>query len=94
MRDEWENNFLTSKLTEEELKFVEERNEHYLSTFEDHFYGDNPDVDLEEMKKSNSASKYVHAPCIRWTFYLTLESILKRSSGEYISDKETKKKLT
>ena len=93
IRDEWENSFLTPKLTEKELKLVEDRNEHYLSTLEDHFYGHNPDVDLKEMKKSDSTSKYVHAPCIRWTFYLTLESILKRSSGENISDKETKKQV-
>ena len=73
--EEWVNSFFTPKLTEEELKLVEERNEQHLSTYEDHFQGINPDLNLEEMKKSDSASKYVHGCCIRQTFYLTLELI-------------------
>ena len=59
------------------LKLVEERNGQHCSTYEDHFHESNPDIDLEEMKKSDSASKYVHGPCIRQTFYLTLESVHK-----------------
>lgn len=93
IEEEWVNSFFTPKLTEEELKLVEERNEQHLNTYEDHFHGINPDVNLEEMKKSDSASKYVHGPCIRQTFYLTLESVQKGPSDENISDKETKKQL-
>ena len=37
--------------------------------------GRNPDVDVEEMKKSDSKSKYVHGQCLRWTIPLTLETI-------------------
>ena len=91
IEDEWVNSFFTPKLTEEELKLVEERNEQHLVTYADHFHGKNPDVKLKEIKKSNSASKYVHGHCIRQTFYLTLESIQKRPSNENISEKETKK---
>ena len=93
IEDEWVNTIFTPKLTEEELKLVEERNEQHLSTYEDHFHGINPDVNLEEMKKSDSASKYVHGCCIRDTFYLTLESNQIRPSNEKISNKETKKQL-
>ena len=90
IEDEWVNTFLTPMLTEEELKLVEEKNEEHLSTYSDHFHGGNPDVDLEEMKKSDSASKYVHGPCMRQTFYLTFEKVQKRPSDENVSDKETK----
>ena len=72
------------------LKLVEERNGQHCSTYEDHFHESNPDIDLEEMKKSDSASKYVHGPCIRQTFYWTLESVHKIPSDEYLLDKETK----
>ena len=34
----------------------------------------NPDVDVEEMKKSDSKSKYVHGRCWRITIPLTLET--------------------
>ena len=80
IEEEWVNSFFTPKLTEEELQLVEEKNEEHLSTYSDHFHGENPDIDLEEMKLSDSASKYVHGMCIRQTFYLTLESIQKRTS--------------
>ena len=60
--------FFTPKLTKEELKLVEVENEDYLETF-DYFY---PDVDPEEMKKSDSKSKYVHGVCDRETYSLTL----------------------
>ena len=93
IEEECVNSFFTPKLTEEELKLVEEKDEQHLSTYADHFHGINPDVDLEEMKKSDSASKYVHGPCLRDTFYLTLESIQNRPSNENISDKETKKQV-
>ena len=91
LEEEWVScSFFTPKLTEEELKLVEERNEQHLSTYEDHFHGINPDVNLEEMKKSDSVSKYVHGCCIRQTFNLNLESVHKIPSDENISDKETK----
>ena len=50
--------FFLPKLTEDELKLVEEKNEPYLCTYFEHYWGNNPDVDVEEMKKSDSKSKY------------------------------------
>ena len=74
IKNEFVWSFFTPKLTEEELKLVEERNEQHLSTYWHHFLGRNPDVDAEEMKKSDSPSKFVKAHCRRWTKTLTLES--------------------
>ena len=71
--EEYANNFLAPKLTQKELKLVELSNEDYLRTFLYYAMGRNPDVDPEEMKKSDSKSKYVHVRCLRMTFPLTLE---------------------
>ena len=66
--------FFTPKLTNEELKLVQEENEEHLKTYSDYYFGDNPDVDVEEMKKSDSKSKYVHGECWRLTIPLSLET--------------------
>ena len=58
------------RLTKNELKLVEVRDEKYLKIFTE----SNPDVDNEEMEKSNSKDKYVKAECRRWTEYLTTDS--------------------
>ena len=73
VKDEYVQSFFTPKLTNEELKLVQEGNEEDLKTYSDHFYGRNPDVDIEEMKKSDSNSKYVHGRCRRTTIPLTIE---------------------
>ena len=73
VKHEFVPSFFTPKLTNEELKLVQERNEEHLSTYMDRFYGKNPDVDVEEMTKSDSKSKYVHGRCERVTIPLTLE---------------------
>jgi len=70
--------FFMPKLTEEELKLVENKNEDHLNSYYEHYLERNPDVDPEEMKKSDSSSKYVHGCCRRWTFPLTLEKNRKR----------------
>ena len=67
--------FFTPKLTDEELKLVQEGNEEHLKTYMDYFDGKNPDVDVEEMKKSNSEAKYVHGGCVRITIPLKTEII-------------------
>ena len=64
-----------AKLANEELKLVQEGNEEHLNTYLDYFFGRNPDVDVEEMKKSDSKSKYVHVNCVRWTIHLSLRTI-------------------
>ena len=76
MREEVVYSFFTPKLKNEELKRVEERNEEHLKTYTDYMvYGLNPDVDVEEMKKSDSKSKYVHGRCFRRSIPLTLQTI-------------------
>ena len=67
--------FFTPKLTNEELKLVQEGNEEHLNTYSAHYFGRNPDVDVEEMNKSDSKSKYVHGRCWRYTIPLTLETM-------------------
>ena len=72
--DEFVTSFFTPKLTEDEMKLVQVRNEDHLNTYMDYLgpYKSTsyPDVDAEEMKKSNSKSKYVHARCARLTIAL------------------------
>ena len=68
IENEWVYSFFLPKLTEEELKLVEDKNEQHLSTY----YLRNPDVDPEEMKRSDSKSKYVYGRCWRATIQLTL----------------------
>ena len=49
----------------------------------------NPDVDPEEMKKSDSKDKYVYCYCFRETIQLTLDSNESSSESE-ISDQSSK----
>ena len=64
--DEMVRSFLLPKLTDQELKLIEDKDEDYLKTFSEYIFGgENPDVDKEEMKKSNSKDKYVHCRCWR-----------------------------
>ena len=79
MKYEFVKSFFTPKLTNEEMKLVQEENAEHLKTYFDYEnpdYGNsdygNPDVDVEEMKKSDSKSKYVHGKCWRRTFLFTL----------------------
>ena len=73
IKNERVGSFFLPKLTEDELKLVEQKNEQHLSTYEVHYDGLNPDVDPEEMKKSDSISKYVDGRCVRETIHLTIE---------------------
>lgn len=72
IKQEYVRSFFTPKLTEDELKLVELKNDDYLKSFWHHFDGRNPDVDSEEMQKSDSKAKYVYGQCIRRTILLTL----------------------
>ena len=74
--------FFTPKLTNEELKLVEESNGDHLKSYLHHYYGKNPDVDIDEMKRSDSKSKYVHSHCWRYTELLTLEQSQTKTSVE------------
>ena len=73
LKDEKVESFFLPKLTEEELKLVEEKNQEHIMSYMDGLYGC-PDVDVEEMKQSDSKDKYVHCECRRETLHLTLES--------------------
>ena len=67
--------FFTPKLTNEELKLVQDRNVEHLKTYALHcFGGANPDVDEVEMNESDSKSKYVHGLCHRLTMPLKLQN--------------------
>ena len=68
--DEAVDSFFTPKLTKEELKLVEQKNEEHWLTY----LKFDPDVGIEEMKKSDSKDKYLHSYCKRITGHLTLES--------------------
>ena len=65
--------FFTPELQDKELKLVQEPNEEHMMTYFEYHRGHNPDVDVEEMKKSDSESKYVHCCCTRITFPLSLK---------------------
>ena len=78
IKEEKVHSFFTSKLTEEELKLVNMKNNDHLKTYSVHYFGKDPDVDPEDMKKSDSKSKYVHCYCCRKTCSLTLEKNKKK----------------
>ena len=75
--------FFTLKLTNEELKLVQEGNDEHLKSYSCYdINGVNPDVDVEEMNKSDSKSKYVHVHCSRITYRLTTESEIEDAKKE------------
>ena len=76
MRDEDVWSFFLPKLTKKELKLVEENNEEHLGKYLWTYYSTsrNADVDVKEMKQSDSKDKYVAFECHRKTVYLTQES--------------------
>ena len=56
--------FLLPKLSEEESKLVEKRDEKYMETYLYHYRFENAvDVDGQEMKRSESQDKYVKFHC-------------------------------
>ena len=71
MCDETVWSFSTPKLTKQELKLVEEKDKEHMMSY---LLKLNADVDVEEMKKSDSKDKYVHSYCRRETGHLSLES--------------------
>ena len=71
--------FFTPKLTKEELKLVEQKNIEHMSTYCFMY----PDVEVEEMKQSDSKDKYVLSDCRRRTVFLSLE--LEQTLSEDIS---------
>ena len=84
--------FFMPKLSDKELKLVQEKNKQHLRTYSKFCNGRNPDVKAEEMKKSDSKSKYVHGTCVRRTIRLTLESDGKRAPDENAFGRKMPKK--
>ena len=74
IRDEKVWSFCTPKLTKKELKLVEQKNKEHMMNYN---WKSTADVDVEEMKKSDSKDKYVLCYCHRETVHLTLESNLE-----------------
>ena len=79
--------FFTPKLTNEELKLVQEGNEEHLKTYSYYSSGKINDADVEEMKKSDSKSKYVHGTCARYTIPLILETTANEDELKDINEK-------
>ena len=66
--------FLLPKLTEEELKQVEDKNPEHFMSYLSYNDGDDPDVAKEQMEKSKSRSKFVRGFCMRTAEFLEIES--------------------
>ena len=62
--------FFTPKLTNDELELVQRKDKEHFKTYS---YYENPDVNIEEMKRSNSNSKYLFVYCERITVSLEIE---------------------
>ena len=69
INDENVNSLFMPKLTKQELKLVDIKNSSYMETFMSKFQAD---IDDEEMKKSNSESKFLHGRCFRDTTVLNV----------------------
>ena len=65
--------FFTPKLTNEELRLVEQGNKKHMMSYFEYYEGRNADVEIEEMKRSNSKSKYVLCVGKRIPLSLTVE---------------------
>ena len=70
IKSETVGSFFTPNLTEEEIKLVEGRNEQHLSTYLFYCAGINPEVDIDELKRSDSRSIFVQVGCSRTTMPL------------------------
>ena len=55
-------------------------------TYSDYYFGVNPDVDVEEMKKSDSKSKYVHGIC--WRMKIPLK--ITANEDEFLDERKRK----
>jgi len=83
MEDEKVESFFLPKLTKEELKLVEEKNEEHIMSYSSFL---DADVDVEEMNESDSKDKYLHCECQRTTAHLTVESNQTSSKDEPSND--------
>ena len=68
--------FFLPKISEDELKLIEQKNRDYMLTYYERF---DADVEKEEMKKSDSADKYICSKCYRRTMILNLNDTLSKT---------------
>ena len=73
--------YFLPKLTNEELKLVEVKDENHLQEYVWQIIGRTVDVDPEQMKKSESDSKYVRSKCVRYTYLLKTSKNRRRHVG-------------
>ena len=64
--------YFLPKLTEEEMELVEQKDPNYLLTFYERYNGRNPDVPEDEMRLSESDSKFLEGLGYRKTFTIDL----------------------
>ena len=89
IKDEQVASFFLPKLTKEELKLVEEIDREYMRQYLHTLLGMSKwaggnmtaDVDVEEMKQSDSKDKYAQCKCVRQTINLTLQRWPSKTSG-------------
>ena len=75
IKEESVTSFFTPMLTENEVQLIKCKHRQYLETFGIHNrYGMNPDVEPEQMAKSDSESKFVNVTCRRFTLPLKIAS--------------------
>ena len=79
-KEEMVKTFFTPKLTEEELELVAANDLEHLKTY--YSYGEHVTLtpDDEEMNRSDSKDRFVHARCVRKTIVLTLDADLSPES--------------
>ena len=58
--------FFLPKLNEHEVNLLEKSDEKYLKTFGWYYKGEDPDVDDDEMSKSESKPKFICSLCVRY----------------------------
>lgn len=56
------------------MQLIDIRDEKHLKTYTYYLTDENVDVDVEEMKRSDSKDKYVKVSCLRETMLLTIDS--------------------
>ena len=78
--------YFLPKLTEEELELVEKRDRDYFQTF---YMCKNPDVKAEEMKLSESDSKYISGYCRRWTYMYRIDNPVFTDPNSSIESKSS-----
>ena len=71
--------YFMPKLTNKEMKLVEDKNHQFFKTF---WQGQDADIDENEMKRSESKSKFMKFECNRETFIFSLEAVVMAISNQ------------